>query len=60
MFVFVDETGCDARNCICRFGYSLQGLRAESHVLLAMGQRISAVTAIDCNGLVEVYYIVGT
>jgi len=48
MLVFVNETGSDARNYIMRFGYSLCGLRAESHCILSRGQRISAIAAMDC------------
>jgi len=53
MLVFVDETGSDARNYIWRFGYSLCGLRAESHSILIRGQRISAIPAMDCTGIIE-------
>ncbi len=56
MLVFVDETGSDARNYVRKFGYSLRGTRAECLKLLARGKRISAVAAIDCQGLIEVEF----
>ena len=58
--VFLDETGSDGRNYVRKFGYSLRGMRAEVPHLLARGQRISAIAAIDCDGLVEVDYAIGT
>ncbi len=59
-FVFVDETGSDARNYIRKFGYSLRGLRAESHCRLSRGHRISAIAAMDCTGIVELELINGS
>ena len=46
MLVFLDETGSDARNYTRKFGYSLRGLRAESHQIVRRGRRISAIAAI--------------
>jgi len=60
MLVFVDETGSDACNYIWRFGYSLRGLCAESHCILSGGQRISAIAAMDCTGIIELKLIKGT
>ena len=59
-FVWVDETGCDARNYMRKFGYSLRGTRAEYHRLLIRGQRISAVGAIASDGLTAVELKTGT
>ena len=60
MLVFIDETGSDARNFVRKFGYSLRGMRAEVPSLLARGQRISAIAAIDHNGLIDVELTTGT
>ena len=52
MLVFVDETGCDKRNALRKFGYALRGHRASAHTFLSRGRRISAVGAMcssDCN-----------
>lgn len=59
-FVWVDETDCDARNYMRKFGYSLKGERAQYHRLLARGQRISAVAAISSDGLTAVEMKTGT
>ena len=60
MLVFVDETGSDARNYTRKFGYSLHGLRAESHHILSRGQRISVIAALACTGIIELELIKGT
>ena len=53
LFVFIDETGSDKRDCMHRFGYSLRGKPAVSENLLWRGQRVSAICAIsrvlDCH-----------
>ena len=53
MFVFVDETGSDKRDHARKFGYALQGEAPVCHRCLASGQRISAIAAISCDGLLE-------
>ena len=50
-FVWVDETGSDARNYMRKFGFSLRGMRAECHRIILRGERISAVAAISSDGL---------
>jgi hypothetical protein len=49
-FVWVDETGSDARNHIRKFGYELRGLTPHHH--LASGKRVSAIAAISTDGYV--------
>lgn len=46
MFVWVDETGCDHRDMLRKFGYSFRGERAISPCLFAHGRRISAIAAL--------------
>ena len=53
MFVFVDETGSDKRDHVRRFGYAIRGEAPVCHRWLARGQRISAIAAISCDGLLE-------
>ena len=60
MFVFVDETGSDARNYMQKLGYSLRGMRTECPRFLARGRRISAIAAIDCDGLIDVGFTAST
>ncbi len=54
LFVWVDETGSDARTHIRRFGYSLRGLPPIYTRRLIHGKRISAIAAISSEGLVGV------
>ncbi len=53
-FVWVDETGSDARNTMRKFGYALRGMTPTYHRLLSRGERINAVAAIATSGLVAV------
>ena len=53
-FVWVDETGSDARTHIRRFGYSLLGIPPVYTRTLARGKRISAIAAISSEGLCSV------
>ena len=59
-FVWIDETGSDARTYARKCGYSLRGTRAECHRLLVRGQRISAIAAIASDGLTAVELKTGT
>ena len=49
-FVWVDETGSDARNHIRKFGYELRGLTTHYHRFLV--ERVSAIAAISSDGYV--------
>ena len=59
-FVWVDETGSDARNQMRMFGYALLGLTPVYHRFLVRGKRISAIAAISSSGLVGVELTVGS
>ena len=50
MLVFVDETGCDRRNCLRKYGYSIRDKPALNHSLLVRGERISAIACMSVNG----------
>ena len=60
MFVWVDETGSDARDHIRRFGYALRGMTPTSHRLLARGKRVNAIAALSSSGVVAVDIITET
>ncbi len=60
MLVFVDETGADRRNCLRKFGYSLRGKPATSKKLFVRGQRVSAITAISTEGVLDCYTVTGS
>ena len=59
-FVWVDETGSDAKNHIRKFGYALRGQTPVYHRFVARGKRISAIVAISCEGLVGVELTTGS
>lgn len=57
MLLFVDETGCDKRNALRKFGYALRGHRALTHTFLSRGRRTSAVGAICSSGMLDCYTV---
>ena len=60
MFVWIDESGSDARNHIRKFGYALRGMTPTYHRKLGRGKRVSAIAAIATSGLVGVELTTGT
>lgn len=59
-FVWLDESGSDARHHIRKYGYAVRGIRPVYHRVLARGRRVSALAAISTNGLVGVDLTFGT
>ena len=59
-FVWIDETGCDARSHIRQFGYSIRGIPPVCHRKLVRGKRISALAAISADGLLALQLVHGT
>ena len=59
MFVFLDETGADRWNTIRKYGYSIRGIPARCHRLLARGKRISAIAMISVQGLLDCKIVEG-
>ena len=53
-FVWIDESGCDARDHVRKYGYALRGECPVYHRLLHRGQRISAIAAMAYDGIVAV------
>ena len=60
MFVWVDETGSDARDHIRRYGYALRGMTPTTHRLLARGKRVNAIAGFTSDGVVAVDIVTGT
>lgn len=56
MFVFVDETGSDARDMLRQYGYAIRGERTQVHRFLIRGRRVSSIAAISSSGLIDVHY----
>lgn len=52
LFVCLDETGGNNRNCIRKYGYALRGETPKCHRMLVRGRRFSAIAAICTEGLV--------
>ena len=60
MFVWLDETGCDRRNTIRKYGYSFRGMSLEDHRLLIRGVRYSAIPVMSLDGIHDVYLAEGS
>ena len=54
MFVFLDETGCDNKSFMRKYGYAISGETPVCHRLLVRGKRYSAIAAIATDGLVAI------
>jgi len=60
MLVWVDETGCDRRNSMRKFGYSVRGIPPRDHRLLARGLRYSGIAVMSLEGMQDVQLVEGT
>ena len=58
--VWIDETGCDKRDNIRKFGYAMRGKRPVYHRFLHRGQRISTIAALCTDGILSVECTKGT
>ena len=59
MFIWIDESGCDRRNCMRKRGYSLRGMTPRDHRLLVHGTRYSAIPVMSLEGIHDVYLAEG-
>ena len=59
-FVWIDETGCAAKDHIRRFGFALRGECPVYHRLLHRGKRISVTAGICSTGLLALELKKGT
>lgn len=60
MLVWIDESGCNSKDCLRTYGHSIRGERAISRVLLVRGQRISVIAAMSCKGILDIELTTGT
>ena len=60
MFIFMDETGADRRNLLGKYSYSLRGKPAENQEWLLRGERISVVSIMSMEGLLDSKVFYGT
>ena len=51
--MWVDETGADRRDQIRKFGYALKGLTPVYHRPLVRGTRVSSITGMCSEGIVD-------
>lgn len=60
MLIWIDESGCDRRDSIRKFGYSIRGSPAKTHILLTRGKRFSAIPIMSQEGIHDVCLYEGT
>lgn len=60
MLIWLDETGCDRRNTIRKYGYSIRGRPLSDHRLLVRGIRYTAIPIVSTEGIHDVYLHRGT
>ena len=58
--VFIDETGCDRRDALRKYGYGLRGKPVKCHKLLVRGERISVIAAMTVMGILDLKVVHGT
>ena len=57
--VFIDETGCDRRDAIRKYGYGLRGKPVKCQKLLVRGERISVIAAMTVEGVTDLKIVRG-
>lgn len=60
MLIWIDESGCDRRNCVRKRAYSIRGMTPRDHRLLAHGTRYSAIPIMSLEGIHDVCLFEGT
>lgn len=60
MMLWVDETGCDKRNALRKYGYGIQGQPPRDYSLVLRGKRYSAIAILSTDGVEDVYITEGT
>lgn len=59
--VFIDETGCDRRDSLRKYGYGVRGRPLKCHKLLARGECISVIAAmLSIEGVLHLKMVHGT
>lgn len=60
LFVWIDETGCDMRNGLRKYGYAIRGCTPRIFTLKHRGIRYSAIAIMSVRGIEDVYITHGT
>lgn len=55
MLIWLDESGCDRRNYLRKYGYSVRGKPVTDLRLLVRGVRYSAIPIVSLDGIHDVY-----
>ena len=55
MFVWTDESSCDKRNSMRKYGYSVKGIPPVKHRFLVRGTRYLAIPVMSVAGIHELY-----
>ena len=59
MLLWLDESGCDKRNTVRKYGYSIRGIPLCDQRLLVRGTRYSAIPIVSTIGIHDVYIAEG-
>ena len=60
MLVWIDESGCDKRNSLRKYAYSMKGLTPRDQRLMVRGTRYSAIPVMSTEGIHDVCLLEGT
>ena len=60
MLVWLDETGCNRRNTLRKYGYRLRGIPVCDHCLLVRGKQYLAIPVMSLDGIHDIYVTEGT
>ena len=54
MLLWIDESGCDRRNCMRKHGHSLRGMTPKDHHLMVRRTRYSAIPVMSLDGIHDI------
>ena len=58
--IFIDETGTNRTDTVCKVGYSLRGKPVNAQKLVVRGEHVSAIAAITTKGLLALKIVRGS
>ena len=58
--VWIDETGCDRRNALRKYGYGIRGHTPHDFSLKLRGKRYSAISILSTEGIEDTYITEGS
>ena len=57
LLIFIDETGCDRRDALRKYGYGLRGHPVKCQKLLVRGERVSVIAAMTIRGVLDLQVV---